>query len=781
MSARGSLPRGISAPAKNSQRRKRPRWRPSVVNRLGGSGGAGDAGRDLHEHAVDRAELVRRGGRDAGHRGDRRGALDPGGPRCTRASTTRQQAAPPSSGHMQGGADAHPPRGGHRRLPAVRAPSRHGFRCAVDVVGPRPRRPSPALRDEPARHARSRASATRCASASAAASPSSRRSRATPPAPWTLPVLLDAGRRRVVRDDLAVRRGRPGRLDRGHDEPDGGTPDVDHRAGRAGSARRREPVSEAVSCPTATFCAAVDGGGRVSVSTAPATVGSWSPPAPRSPPGRWATSSAPRPPVRPRRSRTATCGRHDEPDGGDADVDRRLRHRGRHHRRSCPTTSFCMISGDREPGVPVDEPHGRDPDLDAARHADAGHTPLQDISCPTATICTGIGFSGDAVTTTDASAPTPTWRYRALSGAALLVRLVRHPRLLHRDEHRERRLRHCATPTNPPRRPRGRPGFQISGVNRFEDAACPGETLCLAVDDAGRVLSTPNPTAPDPDWTAVRPLTNTRAVAVSCPSLSLCVMAGQNGTIRLTRNADAATPVWVNGPQLLRPAHGPRLPDGAALHRDRCRRRRERPASDSTWSRQLDGPDGPHWDDVPSPVDGAAAARRCPARPRRAAPPSISSGTCSRRTTRTPQTPRGWRPTREQRLLRRGVPVDRVLRHVGHRRPRVDVHQPVRGHACLGRARRRHRHPGRLPVAGLLHGRPTASSSAPRPTPRRRPRPGRRRSRSSATSACLSALACANDRLCLAADNKGSVCSGSPRRRTRPARPCPARRRSARR
>ena len=225
----------------------------------------------------------------------------------------------------------------------------------------------------------------------------------------------------------------------------------------------------------------------------------------------------------------------------------------------------------------------------------------------------GVGLGGDSVATTNASADPPTWRYRLLAGTLRSVSCGT-PAFCVATNNSSAAFVTRNADDGTPNAWTWSPGFQILGFNTLTDAACPGETLCLAVDDAGRVLSTRNPTAPDPEWKAVRPLTNTDAIAVSCPSISLCVVAGRNGSIRLTRNANAATPAWVNGPgyfaQLadltcptVQRCIGIDIANGAKVLRDL-----------DVVPAPPDGPVGPQWDDDPSAIDGAAGpqAVSCP-------------------------------------------------------------------------------------------------------------------------------------------------------------------------
>jgi hypothetical protein len=304
-----------------------------------------------------------------------------------------------------------------------------------------------------------------------------------------------------------------------------------------------------VSCPSPTFCAAVDASSRVSISTNPgAAPGTWSlGPSLGSNASDLACASATLCVLvfadgNVRISKDPTAATPTWSAATDIGQDLTA--------VSCPTNAFCMIAAFATKAYRSTDPTAAAPtwtELSTAPASDPGATiSLRDISCPTATMCTGVGSASTAVTTTNPGAATPVWRKRSLLPGGLLYTVSCGTTSF------------CITASNanafvvndadePSPAPTWSPGFQISGFNTLTAAACRGETLCLVTDDVGRVLSTRNPTAPDPDWHMLRPMA-ARAIAVACPSLSLCVMASDTGQVRITHNADAAAPQWISGP-----------------------------------------------------------------------------------------------------------------------------------------------------------------------------------------------------------------------------------------
>ena len=59
----------------------------------------------------------------------------------------------------------------------------------------------------------------------------------------------------------------------------------------------------------------------------------------------------------------------------------------------------------------------------------------------------------------------------------------------------------------------------------FDGLSCPSVSLCVAVDDGGRIISSTTPAAPRPAWKVTHVNAPSGLASVSCPSVSLCVAA----------------------------------------------------------------------------------------------------------------------------------------------------------------------------------------------------------------------------------------------------------------
>jgi hypothetical protein len=83
------------------------------------------------------------------------------------------------------------------------------------------------------------------------------------------------------------------------------------------------------------------------------------------------------------------------------------------------------------------------------------------------------------------------------------------------------------------------PGHLLHGI------ACPSSTLCVAVDDDGRVVTSTNPTGGPAEWSAAsigEPFPGS-TLGVACTSVSLCMVVGMGGLVYST-NPTAGASAW---------------------------------------------------------------------------------------------------------------------------------------------------------------------------------------------------------------------------------------------
>ena len=219
---------------------------------------------------------------------------------------------------------------------------------------------------------------------------------------------------------------------------------------------------------------------------------------------------------------------------------------------SCPTVTFCL-AGSRD-GFAYRSVNPTDASPVWTEIVTTTGFHVRSISCPTTDMCTAVGNSG-AITSTNPGAATPVWRSRTPGSSVPLGALA------------------CGTASfcvvaafNDPRvfatrdasQPSPSPNWSalgtIFGTNTLSSAACPDESLCLAGDDAGRILATTNPTAVGPTWRATSPPGFGGAIVrIQCPSASLCVAVAKNHQALISHDPAAAAPNWVATPPPFNP------------------------------------------------------------------------------------------------------------------------------------------------------------------------------------------------------------------------------------
>jgi hypothetical protein len=83
--------------------------------------------------------------------------------------------------------------------------------------------------------------------------------------------------------------------------------------------------------------------------------------------------------------------------------------------------------------------------------------------------------------------------------------------------------------------------------------SCPSDTLCVAVDHAGNVLTSTDPEAPSPSWKLVTlsdepPFAAAPLTSVSCPAATLCVAVDSNGRAHTSTAPSGGAGAWSVAP-----------------------------------------------------------------------------------------------------------------------------------------------------------------------------------------------------------------------------------------
>jgi len=256
------------------------------------------------------------------------------------------------------------------------------------------------------------------------------------------------------------------------------------------------PETEAMSCPTVSFCAAVDAAGNVYTSSAPAAGSS-----------DWAMATIDR--------------------GGGPDA------------ISCPTSSMCVVVDQRGSILASADPSGgagawRAVDADASRDLDA-------VDCPSTTLCVAGDESGDVVTSRDPGAADPTWTRANVDGTDYLLSVSCPSVSL------------CVAGGNGPGTmmsstdPAAGAGawhrFEVDGEADWFAVSCPNVSLCVASSDAGTVATSDTPGAGDAGAWTVRNV-GFGLNDLACPTSSLCVGGSLGGWIAASGDPAGGLPAW---------------------------------------------------------------------------------------------------------------------------------------------------------------------------------------------------------------------------------------------
>jgi len=264
------------------------------------------------------------------------------------------------------------------------------------------------------------------------------------------------------------------------------------------------PLAE-ISCPSSSFCAAVDGAGRVLTSIDPSGGG----------PDWTITPSSP----------------------FLTDV-------------SCPSPSFCAGVGGTFIFTSTDPAGGAGTWTPTMVDTGTGSGILESISCPSASLCIADDDAGNVFTSTDPAGGAGTWTRANVDGTKGLGSITCPSPSLCVTIDSSGDAISSSEPTA------GAGAWQTATVSgsppQPASVSCPSTTLCVAVKGApGEAFTSTDPTSGAP-WASV--VIPGIPEAVSCPSISLCLAVGQAGTLDVSTDpaAGAWTSTEIDGGQQLR-------------------------------------------------------------------------------------------------------------------------------------------------------------------------------------------------------------------------------------
>ena len=159
---------------------------------------------------------------------------------------------------------------------------------------------------------------------------------------------------------------------------------------------------------------------------------------------------------------------------------------------ACPSGSECLINDTNNNFAVVDPAATTTPVLTSFGR------PLYDLSCPSTSLCVGVGSGGHIVTSTNPAGGPSAWHTTTIDL------------------------------------------YQLTGVS------CPTANLCVAVDAAGNALRTTTPLSGG--WHGAKIDGTTRLYGISCPSVNLCVAFDQGGNALATTTPIGAASSWSSTP-----------------------------------------------------------------------------------------------------------------------------------------------------------------------------------------------------------------------------------------
>jgi hypothetical protein len=265
-----------------------------------------------------------------------------------------------------------------------------------------------------------------------------------------------------------------------------------------------EPELDAVSCPTATLCVAVDRFGGIVSSTDPAAgQGAWS----------FAQVGSQTYKANTPCQLSALCLRS----------------------VSCASTTMCVAVGaNGQVAVSTDPAAGAAAWVSSV--VDEGHM-LLGVSCVSSVLCVAVDNGGDVLTSTDPGGGASAWSTSHVDGQVLrAISCTAAPLCVAVDE-----VGDVVTSTDPTAGPSAWKTSEVDADTQLLAVSCVEERLCVAVGGDGQAVSSTEPTTGG--WIARKLDGGIALGGVSCTSLSLCVAIDGAGNALTT--SDPGSGVWV--------------------------------------------------------------------------------------------------------------------------------------------------------------------------------------------------------------------------------------------
>jgi hypothetical protein len=203
---------------------------------------------------------------------------------------------------------------------------------------------------------------------------------------------------------------------------------------------------------------------------------------------------------------------------------------------SCPAASLCVLLDTEGNAITVD-PTGNV----IHKKEVAGFDELLTISCPSSGLCVAGDLSGNVVTSTTPAAGASTWAVKPVSSSAILDVSCPTASLCVGSANGSKLL----TSTNPTG---GAAAWQVEpapGGARPDSVSCPSANLCVAYDGNGKVLTSTNPAGGAATWQVTTGVgTSWDPGEVTCPSPTLCLIALSSSSVLTSTDPTGGASAW---------------------------------------------------------------------------------------------------------------------------------------------------------------------------------------------------------------------------------------------
>ena len=216
---------------------------------------------------------------------------------------------------------------------------------------------------------------------------------------------------------------------------------------------------------------------------------------------------------------------------------------------SCPSTTLCVGVDNASNVITATDPAGGAGAWKVVPDADPSQYGFSAISCPSVSLCVAVDNVGHVITATDPTGPASAWSTADADTPLNLPNVSCAPATkLCLTGDNEGNVLASTNPTG------GAPAWDVvanpdgltaaQGGNAIDGASCIPGPLCVAVDDAGNVVTSTAPAADPGAWAVASIDGSTEITAVSCITGPLCVAVDGAGNVLASTDPDGGAGAW---------------------------------------------------------------------------------------------------------------------------------------------------------------------------------------------------------------------------------------------